>query len=148
MVTRSPLIAMTWVLTLTLGCMSLCGMSFTFHSQCVMVLSSALGFLPPSEKLEIILIIRPTGLARTCLGDVKSMALSCQIIGLRPKHRGAAYLGNPGCATGMNMKKSMSREGVQTFPYFWDLKLSNPLKINYNRVSLFIYSYHNFTITT
>ena len=67
MVTRSPLTAKAWV---WLWLWAACGMSFTLHSQCLMVFRS--GFFSTLRRAQNCsdwnCLIRPTGLARTCPG--------------------------------------------------------------------------------
>ena len=64
-VTRSPLIATAWV-----QLQAACGMSFTLHSQCLVENPS--GFSSTLRRAQNCsiwnLLIRPTGLARTCSG--------------------------------------------------------------------------------
>ena len=70
MVIRSPLTTMVWI---WLRLQAACGMSFTLHSQCLVVFP--LGFSSPLRRAQNCSdwnhLMGPTGLARTCSGWCK-----------------------------------------------------------------------------
>ena len=76
-VTCSPLTTTDQVL---LSLWAACRMSFTFHSQCLVVVPSGFSCtLRRSQNCSVWNhLIRPTGLARLVLGDIKSMTLHLQ----------------------------------------------------------------------